>query len=217
MSIGNAKALLIVIALLAASAQAEPLRTVQDAAHNRTWVLERDAVYMREAARIKRFDLPGWMYIGEAYSCSPDIAIDGEGAAVVTSNAAPIVWRIEPATSQVTMHELVLDADEGEEIGFTGLAYAPDQGVFFAVSATYGSLWRIDPLLRRAQKIPVSEPLRHACGLSVEHAKARRIVVLCIHAMAQSRRVRLAPDQRFAYARHESCPEHGADDVALTK
>lgn len=202
MSSGSVKILSAVLSLCAASALAEPLRTVQDPARNRTWVLERDAVYLHEAARTKRFELPGWMYIGEAYSCSPDIAVDGKGAAVVTSNAAPVVWRIEPATSQVTMHELALDADSDKDIGFTGLAYAADQDVFFAVSSTYGSLWRIDPLLRRAQKVPVSAPLTNACRLAADRTKTRRTVVLCADGM---RAVHLAPDQRAGYVFARRC------------
>jgi hypothetical protein len=116
----------------------------------------------------------------------------------------PTGWRIDPRSAEVTRHELALDADADKDVGFTGLTYAPDQGVFFAVSATYGSLWRIDPLLRRAQKIPVSAPLIDACGLAVDRTKTRRTVVLCAEGL---RTVQLAPDQRSGYVSARRCPQ----------
>src|SRR6267142_1678039 len=204
MGIGSLKTLAVSLSLLAAhTSAAEPLRTVDDASRNRVWVLESDAVYLHEGAHKTRFELPGWIYAAEPYACSPDLAVDAKGTAVVTSNIAPVVWRIEPAKLQVTKHELTLDADADKDVGFSGLAYAPDQGVFFAVSAIYGSLWRIDPLLRRAQKIPVSTPLRDACALAVERTRTRRTVVLC----AQGRSVHLAPDQRSGYVLARRCAQ----------
>jgi len=206
MSTGSVKTIAVFLALFATRAWAEPLRTVHDAARNRLWVLEADGVYLHEAANKTRFELPGWIYATEPYACSPDLAVDAQGAAVVTSNIAPVVWRIEPAKLQVTKHELTLDADADKDVGFSGLAYAPDQGVFFAVSAVYGTLWRIDPLLRRAQKIPVSTPLRDACALAVERTRTRRTVVLC----AQGRSVHLAPDQRFGYVLARRCAQESS-------
>jgi hypothetical protein len=197
----------IAISALLATAGAlagEPLRTVHDASRDRVWVLERDAVYLHEGAQRTRFELPGWTYLAEAYSCSPDVAVDAQGAAVVTSNVVPVVWRVEPAKAQVTRHELVLDADTGKDVGFTGLAYAPDQAAFFAVSAIYGTLWRIDPLLRRAQKIPVSVPLVDACGLALERTRTRRTVALCVEGL---RTVHLAPDQRSGYVFARRCAQ----------
>jgi len=192
----------ILLALAGTPAVAEPLRTVHDASRNRVWVLENDALYLHEGARKERFHLPGWIYATEAYACRPDLAIDAQGAAVVTSNVIPVLWRVEPAKARVTRHEVALDADTGKDVGFTALSYAPDQGAFFAVSGMHGSLWRIDPLLRRAQKIPVSAPLVHGCGLAVDRTKTRRSVVLCVEGM---RTVHLAPDQRSGYVFARRC------------
>lgn len=206
------------MALFAASALAQPLRIVQDPERNRTWRLERDAVYVQEAAKTRRIELPGWMHADDSYVCRPDLALDAAGAAVITSNVAPIVWRVDPRTGTASQHDLVLDEDQDREIGFSGLTYAADQGVFFAVSASQGSLWRIDPLLRRAQKIPASEPVRNACSLAVERTKTRRTVVLCVRGLPAPRRVHLTPDQRSAYVRDEPCLEQGADaDIAFIK
>lgn len=199
------------------SPAARPLRVVHDAQRNRTWVLKKDAVYLEEGGEKQRIDLPGWIYAGGSYACHPDLGVDAEGAAVITSNVAPILWRVDPRTRRVTQHELVLDADNQKEVGFTGLTYASDQSVFFAVSGTYGTLWRIDPLLRRAQQIPMSTPLRNACGLAVERTKIRRTVVLCVRGLPEPRRVHLMPDQRAAYVRNEPCLESTNADVASIK
>ena len=205
MTIKIIQAIAISSMLAAASALAgEPLRTVQDASRNRVWVVERDAIYLHDGAQKTRFELPGWVYVSDAYACAPNVAVDAHGAAVVTSNVVPVVWRVDPVKAQVTRHELVLDADADKDVGFTGLAYAPDQDVFFAVSAIYGTLWRIDPLLRRAQKIPVSAPLADACGLAVERTRTRRTVVLCVEGM---RTIHLAPDQRYGYVFARRCAQ----------
>ena len=207
MGSGILKVVAASLSLLAANAlAAEPLRTVHDASRNRVWVLERDALYLHQGAQKQRYELPGWIYASEPYACSPDVAIDAQGAAVVSSNVVPVLWRVEPAKGQVTRHELALDADSEKDVGFSGLAYVPEQGVFFAVSATYGSLWRIDTLLRRAQKIPVSTPLRDACGLAIDRSKIRRTVVLC----AQGRAIYLAPDQRSGYVFAGRCGQESS-------
>ena len=207
MGSGILKVVAASLSLLAANAlAAEPLRTVHDASRNRVWVLESDALYLHQGAQKQRYELPGWIYASEPYACSPDVAIDAQGAAVVSSNVVPVLWRVEPAKGQVTRHELALDADSDKDVGFSGLAYVPEQGVFFAVSATYGSLWRIDTLLRRAQKIPVSTPLRDACGLAIDRSKIRRTVVLC----AQGRAIYLAPDQRSGYVFAGRCGQESS-------
>jgi len=134
MSTGSVKTIAVFLALFATRAWAEPLRTVHDAARNRLWVLEADGVYLHEAANKTRFELPGWIYATEPYACSPDLAVDAQGAAVVTSNIAPVVWRIEPAKLQVTKHELTLDADADKDVGFTGLA-SLGQAAYLGVGA----------------------------------------------------------------------------------
>lgn len=113
----------------------------------------------------------------------------------------PTIWRIERASLRVTRHDLVLDADHDLDVGFTGLAYAAKPGVYFAV-AEAGTLWRIDPLLRRAQKIALDAPMARACGLaSLPARKASRFFGLCVHTRGQSWTVHFSPDQRAAYRR----------------
>ena len=184
------------------------LRTVHDPKRNQTWVLKHDGVYLHDAgtqALKARVELPGWIYARPEYACAPDVALDAQGAAVISSNAVPTLWRIDPVTHAVSVHQPVLDADSDRDFGFSGLVYASDQGAFFATAPSHGSLWRIDPLLRRAQKIPLSAPVTGACGLAVERTRVRRTLVLCATAEEDSFSVRLAPDQRSGYVSADRC------------
>ena len=152
--------------VFATTSLAQPSRIVRDEPRNNLWVLDSAAVYLHDAktrALKQRFELPGWMNASEAYACSPDLAVDAHGAAVVTSNIVPVVWRVEPSTAQVTRHELALDADNDKDVGFTKLVYARHQRAFIAVSATYGSIWRIDPQLRSAQKVGQTAAPERGC------------------------------------------------------
>jgi len=186
------------------------LRTVGDEQRHQTWVLKRDGVYLHDAgtrALKARFELPGWIYARPAYACAPDIALDAQGAAVISSNAVPMLWRIDPVTHAVSVHQPVLDADSDKDFGFSGLVYAPDQAAFFATGASHGSLWRIDPRLRRAQKIPLSAPVTGACGLVRERTRIRRTVVLCAITEQGSLAVHLTPDQRSGYVFAGRCAQ----------
>jgi len=197
-------ALSLGLLLSVSTLMAEPSRLVRDVSRNNLWVLQQDAVYLHDAttrALKKRYELPGWVHVGEGYACPPALALDPNGAAIVSSNVVPTLWRIDPAKGEVTKHELALDADNDKDVGFTAITYAPDQGVFFASSGTYGTLWRIDPLLRRAQKIALSAPLEPACALGVERTRVRRTVVLSAQGLTMVQAVYLAPDQRSGYVR----------------
>jgi hypothetical protein len=211
MRTGSVKSLATLLLLVASNALAEPpgtLRVVQDATRNQYWLLQRDGVYLYDAttqALKKRYELPGWLYVRQHYACAPDLAIDARGAVVISSNVAPLLWRVDPAKAEVTTHEIALDADNDKDVGFSGLVYAADQGAFFAVSSVQGSLWRIDSLLRKAQKIPVSTSLKNTCGVALDRTKTRRTLVLCARSGEGTRAIHLAPDQRSAYVRGDAC------------
>ena len=138
------------------------LRSQVDAIRSRIWVLTRDGVALYEAStgeEIAQIPLPGWLWVGGQYSFPPDLAIGPKGEAVITSNVVATLWRVDPVTLVASEHELVLDDDTGRDIGFTGLMYSAQQGAFIAISAFQGSVWRIDPLLKRGQNIPLPAPL----------------------------------------------------------
>ena len=188
------------------------LRSQLDAARGNLWALTAEGIELYEAAtrrRVAQIALPDWLWVGEKYTCPPDLTIGPGGEAVISSNIVPTLWRIDPATLKASRHELVLDEDKGKDVGFTGLVYSAPQKAFFAVSAMHGSMWRIDPALQRAQSIPLSEPLPKACGIAMQtraaDQRANRFAALCVRADKGDWSVNLAPDQRFGYVRPGQC------------
>ena len=167
------------------------------AAAERSWVIDAGSLFLKESGKPRRaVELPGWHWAGELYACAPAVAVGPRGEVVVTSNVLPVLWRIDPRTLAVSVHRLELSADADKDVGFSGLTYSERDGAWFAVSELHGSLWRIDPMLRRAQKIALSEPLRGACSVSMQRQeRASRFSRLTVDGV----NVNLAPDQRSAY------------------
>lgn len=172
-----------------------------DAARNRVWLLSDEGVFLFEPSRPERIalSLPDWVWVGADYGCPPDLALGPRGEAVITSNVVPTLWRIDPDTLVVSVHRLALDADDDKDIGFSGLVYSREHAAFFAASHSHGSLWRIDPRLERAQKIPLSGGIPGACGLAV-YARG-----LCARTAQGGWRVELAPHGRSAYVGAAPC------------
>jgi hypothetical protein len=144
----------------------------------RTWVIDAGEVYLEQAGKPRRaVTLPGWQWARQPYACAPAVATGPRGEAIVTSNVLPVLWKIDPDTLAVSVHRLELDADNDKDVGFSGLVYSERSGAYFAVSELQGSLWRIDPLLRRAQKMALAEPVRGGClGRTVHLAPDQRSV-----------------------------------------
>ena len=178
------------------------LRHQKDASRHREWMLTPRAVTLydsRARQTVAVIELPQWVWAGESYLCPPDLALGPNGEALVSSNVIPSLWRIDPVSLRVTRHDLVVDSHVDKDVGFTGLTYAAALGVYFAVS-DFGALWRIDPLLRRAQEVKLEAPVRRACRL------AFRRNVLCAHDGVRPWTIRLAPDLRSGYTVRESAP-----------
>jgi hypothetical protein len=144
----------------------------------RTWVIDAGEVYLEQAGKPRRaVALPEWQWAREPYACAPAVATGPRGEAIVTSNVLPVLWKIDPDTLAVSVHRLELDADNDKDVGFSGLVYSARSGAYLAVSELQGSLWRIDPLLRRAQKMALAEPVRGGClGRTVHLAPDQRSV-----------------------------------------
>jgi hypothetical protein len=178
-----------------------------DAARERIWWLTPEGVYVRDARTQRRIavSIPRWQWVGEPYSCGPALALGPDGEALVTSDVAPTVWRIDPDTLAVSSHVLAPDADEDKDVGYTGLVYSSEHAAFFAVSGIQGSFWKIDSALTRAQKVALSAPMRRACGLAMNVQKAERPSGLCVRGPQGDWTVQLAPDQRSASVRAAPC------------
>ena len=184
------------------------------AAAERSWVIEAGSLFLEQPGQARRaVELPGWHWADQPYACAPDIAVGPRGEVVVTSNVLPVLWKIDPETLRVSVHRLELDADTDKDVGFSGLTYSERNGAYFAVSGLHGSLWRIDPLLRRAQKVGLSQPLRGACAVSVQRQKRPSVFSrLCVRGESVS----LAPDQRSAYVQASGCSSDSSNPLALT-
>jgi len=193
--------------LVSGSLAAEPFRYRPQPELARAWVIDGDTLFLEEARKPRRaIKLADWKWAGEPYACAPDIAIGPRGEVVVTSNVLPVLWKIDPYTLAVSMHRLQLDGDTDKDVGFSGIAYSERNGAYFAVSEHHGSVWRIDPLLRRAQKIALAGPIRSACAVSVQRQeRASLFSRLCVHGRAESWLVHLAADQRSAYVQAAGC------------
>ena len=138
------------------AAQAAILRYQKDPARNRGWVLTPDGVFMidfNSRRTVMHVPLPDWHWAGEPYGCTPTLALGPKGAALISSDVVPTLWRIDPETLAVSRHDLVLDQDPGRDIGFSGLAYSARLAAYIAVPCTQDSVWRIDPLLSKGQKV----------------------------------------------------------------
>jgi hypothetical protein len=168
-----------------------PLRVREDAQRDRLWILRPDGLHLyslKMRQRLRHVPLPGWFWAGEPYSCAPDLAVGPQGEALVTSDIAPMLWRVDARTLRVAVHELSLDADSHMDVGFTGLVYSPEKGGYFAVSHV-GSLWAIDVRLSRARKIELSAPMPRACGISLRPT-------LCVRGEGADWAIELQPDGR---------------------
>jgi hypothetical protein len=195
-----------VMLLAFGNAAAEPFRSRAQPERARTWVIDAGELFLEQAGQPRRaITLPDWQWAGQRYACAPDIALGPRGEVVVTSNVMPVLWKVDPETLKVSVHRLELDSDTDKDVGFSGLVYSARNGAYFAVSGPHGSLWRIDPLLRRAQKVGLSQSLRGACAMSVQR-QARPSVFsrLCVRGESVS----LAPDQRSAYVQSAGCSSH---------
>ena len=200
----------------APESRAPDFRYQVDAPRNRIWVLTGEGVSLYDIRTQQRtaIALPEWVWVGKAYGCLPDLALGPAGEAVVTSNVIPTLWRIDPETLAVSVHPLALDADMDKDVGFSGLTYAGEEGAFFAVSKVHGSLWRIDPLFTRAQKIELSEPIRGACALAARprgvQQTIRRLSALCVRTPQEVWDINFVPSQRAAYVTARASAEHEA-------
>jgi hypothetical protein len=136
-----------------------------DAARNRLWVLEREALTLYDnttGRRLRRMVLPEWVLLGARYSCPPDLALDPSGAVFVSSNVLPVLWRIGPQRFDIARIELALHTDADKDVGFTGLSFAGD-GTLLAAGTTFGSLWHLDPRTASARKIASYPAFPSAC------------------------------------------------------
>jgi hypothetical protein len=148
-----------------AAAQEPVLGYQLDRERNRSVSLTREGVLIHKSvARPIRVELPGWIYAGAPH-CPPALALGPQGEVVVTSNVIPTVWRIDAETFAVTVHPLELNSDQDKDVGFAAVAYAPQQGAYIAHSKALRSVWKIDPALKRAEKLAATQIEEEPCAI----------------------------------------------------
>jgi len=137
-----------------------------DLVRNRVWVLTESGVVLYRNHRRERVSirLPEWLWANATHGCAPDLALGPKGEAIVTSNVVPVLWRIDPNSLAVSVHRLELESDADKDFGFSSLSFSSRHGKYYATSPMLGSVWSIDPLLTRAQKVEASASFAGACG-----------------------------------------------------
>jgi len=144
------------------------VRLQLDVERSRVWLLTEAGVAIYDAAapdRVLRVQVPGWIFAGEPYGCLPALALGPQGEAVISSDVAPVLWRVDPETLAVTRHTLRLDIDTDKDVGFTVLSYLRARGAYLAVSSRQGTLWRIDRALGTAHRLARRVPRENDCGV----------------------------------------------------
>ncbi|HEX2829068.1 MAG TPA: hypothetical protein VHP37_22150 [Burkholderiales bacterium] len=164
--------------------QADPddgvLRVRLDARRARLWVLDVGRVHVIDLVtnrRIRTVELPNWMFSTHEDMCLPDLAIDEDGAAFVSDNMQPKLWRIAPADFSIRERVVSRDAYRELDAGFTALAIG-EGGVMFAAMSAPGLLWRIDTDLFRAENVPLATRIPGVCGLEVARGARSRDITL---------------------------------------
>jgi hypothetical protein len=154
--------------------QLQAIRTRLDAQRARFWVLTIGHVYVydtRKRTLIRRIALPNWPVAD--FACPPDIALDRDGTAYISSNVQPRLLQIDPSSFLSREHQLRQISPRQLETGFGALAFGRD-GTLRALSAVAGLLFEIDVAGRVAREIARSEPVAEACTLGGSHDSATK-------------------------------------------
>lgn len=144
------------------------LRIRRDEARNRVWVLGLDGVRVYDAGSkriIRRIGLPNWSVA--RFICAPDMALDRSGSALVSSNVQARLWRIDADSFEVKEHDISLHGREQWDVGFGALAVGAN-GTLFALTATGGSLWKIDTATASASMIEHEGPPLRGCAFTTQ-------------------------------------------------
>jgi len=146
-------------------------RIRRDMARNRIWLLGLDDVRVYDAGSkrlIRKVALPGWSMA--RFTCAPDMVLDGSGSAIVSSNVLARFWRIDADSFEAQAHDIRLEGREQWDVGFGALAVAGDESLY-ALTATGGSLWKIDIARASASLIELEGPPLRGCAFTPQFLK----------------------------------------------
>jgi hypothetical protein len=180
------------------------LRIRLDARRERLWILDIGNVHVFDLARnrmVRSIALPNWFYADEGTNCLPDLQLDEHGAAFVSDNMQPKLWRIDADSFSVYERAVSLDSQRNVDAGFSALSIG-EGGVMFAAMAAPGSLWRIDTGTFRAEQIGLSVPIHGACALEVLNSPGQRKLTLFVLTAGRTSfdvgRIDMLPDSKEA-------------------
>lgn len=145
------------------------LRVKEDLARGRRWELGWGTLAAYDIATdqlVRSVTLEGANLTGAREACLPDMLLSRSGAVIVSSNAQPSLWRIDPERFEIERYDVEVDGDLDKDFGFSGLAWSADERVLFAVGAPTGTRWRIDLASAKGSKVELSAPIRGDCGLT---------------------------------------------------
>jgi len=165
------------------------LRIRLDARRERLWILDVGNVHVYDLARnrlVRSLALPNWFYADDGSNCLPDLQLDRHGAAFVSDNIQPKLWRIDADRFSVQERSVRLDSQRSVDAGFSALAVS-EGGVLFAAMAAPGSLWRIDTASFRAEKVQLSAPIHGACAMETLGGVRSRELVMFVLASGRTR------------------------------
>ena len=181
------------------------LRIRLDARRERLWILDVGNVHVYDLARnqlVRSIALPNWFYADDGSNCLPDLQLDRHGAAFVSDNVQPKLWRIDGDRFSVIERSVRLDSQRSVDAGFSALAIS-EGGVMFAAMAAPGSLWRIDTGSFRAERIQLNAPIHGACAMeTLGGVRSGELVVFVLasgRARLDIRRIDMRPGSNQAY------------------
>ena len=147
-------------------ARSTPLRVKVDLARGRRWELGWGAVAVYDAATnrpIRRIPLEGANLTSARGACLPDLVLDRAGAALVSSNLQPVLWRVSPERFEVERFDLGLEHDRGRDVGFSSLTWSPDRKSLLALDASTRTPWRIDMAALKASRVDAGAAAAGSC------------------------------------------------------
>ncbi len=152
------------------------VRVKSDPVHAMRWELGWGDVFAYDEARgfVRRISLADASFLGARGACRPGLDVSRTGAAIISSNAEPVLWRIDPDTFEVRRYDVTLNTDLDKDFGFSSVRWSPDERIVYAASAMMGTLWRIDLASKMATKIGSNPAIRGECGSGEQALAALR-------------------------------------------
>ena len=156
--------------------ESQALRVRQDRTYGRRWELEWNAAVVYDAQTgtlIRRVPLTSAAQSGAVGTCRPDLIVSRTGAVFVSSNSEPVLFRIDPASFEVRRYDIVPNAEQQKDFGFSALAWDVEDKVLYARGSTTGTMWRIYLDSGMAAKVASAPMSLNTCKLNGANGAAQ--------------------------------------------